>query len=332
MTSSGKPGRWAATKNFFGAATALGALVLGLAMMAWVMLVLPGVIIYTVKWGERAVATIEGCEQREVRYDTRYLDCRGSWRFADGSRDSGHVSGVGMADIGHEVPVRVGPFGPYAGDLDRSRHALIPGALMWAVTMPVVGVVLFFLFRGRARARSVLAQAGAGTGPSLTGRRRLRDDRGRTLLRFRASSRPPSALAGAGFERREERRFATRRPFVVAHVPSDGTAFFVARLAGGFAVFDPGGRLTLVVRSVGHSPPRLDLLAPDRTPLGEIVPYPGSEDRPGAAFSVTTGTGETVAVIVARFLRWTVVFHGDPPEPLRHAAMAFAFDALRLTR
>ncbi|TDC67698.1 hypothetical protein E1200_14205 [Actinomadura sp. GC306] len=329
MTAAVKSDRWAGPKGFIEAATAPASFVLGVLLMAFFMLVLPGVVIYTVVWGERAVATVEVCEQRKPMRDTEFLDCRGEWRFADGTRGSGHVSGVGRADIGREVPVRVGPIGPYAGGLDRSRHAVIPGALMWAATLPVVGVVFFFHFRARARARWVLAQVGEGTGSSVTGRRRFRDGRGRTLLRFRASARPPSALAGAGLG---ERRFATRRPFVAAHAPSEEIAFFAARLAGGFAVFAPGGRLTLVVRSVTHSPPRLELLAPDRTPLGRIVPYPGSEDQPGVAFSLTTETGEPVAVIVARFLRWTVVLHGDPPEPLCHAAMTFAFDALRLTK
>ncbi|QKW39593.1 hypothetical protein HUT06_40825 [Actinomadura sp. NAK00032] len=335
MSVSGPRARRTAAKDFFAAAAVPGALVLALLLSAWVMLVLPGVIVYTVTWGERAEATVQRCEQRELRYDARYLDCRGTWRFADGSRGSGHVSGVGEADIGHAVPVRVGPFGPYAGSLDRSRHALLPGALMWAVALLVAGVVVFFLLKGRARARRLLARLGEGAGTSLRGRRRWRDARGRTVLRFRVSSRPPEALAGAGDAARDAdpvRRTGARRAFAAAHVPAGGVAFFIARRAGGFAVLDPGGRLTVVVRRVGHAEPRLRLLVPDGAPLGEIAPYPGTEDHPGAAFRVTTGTGETAAVVVAEFLRWTVVFPGEPPEPLRHAVMAFAFDALRLTR
>ncbi|WP_395109029.1 hypothetical protein [Actinomadura sp. SCN-SB] len=217
MIAAAEPDRWAAPKRFLGAATAPAAFVLGLLTLAFFMLVLPGAVIYTVLWGERAVATIEACEQREVRYDATYLDCRGSWRFADGTRGSGHVSGVGRATIGQEVPVRVGPLGPYAGGLDRSRHALIPGGLLWTATLCVAGIGLHFLIRARARVRKVLAQVGEGRRLVVTGRRKSRDERGRTLLRFRASSRPPGALAAV-----EERRLATRRPFIIAHVPSGG--------------------------------------------------------------------------------------------------------------
>lgn len=331
MTVVAKPDRWAASKRFFAAAAAPACFVLALLLSAFFMLILPGAVIYTVVWGERAVATIEACERRQVRHDTTYLDCRGSWRFADGARGSGHVSGVGGDDIGREVPVRVGPLGPYAGGLGRSRHALIPGALMWAVSLPVAGIALCFLVRARARARRVLAEVGEADG--LMGRRRFRDGHGRTLLRFRASSRPPIVLSGVESAQRGGRRFATSRPFVTARVPSGGVAFFIARLAGGFAVFDADGRPALVVRGSSVSPPRLEILAPDRTPLGRIVPHPGGEDRPGVAFAlITEGDGETAAVVVAKFLRWVVVFCGDPPEPLRQAATAFAFEALRLTR
>ncbi|MBB4777419.1 hypothetical protein [Actinomadura livida] len=177
------------------------------------------------------MATAEVCEQRKPMRDTEFLDCRGEWRFADGSRGSGHVSGVGRADIGREVPVRVGPIGPYAGGLDRSRHTLIPGAILWATTVPVVGVVLFFNLRGRAQARRVLAEVGEGRGRVVTGRRRSRDGRGRTLLRFRASARPPDAVAGNG----QGQRFATRRPFVVAHAPSGGQGAGEGRLLDGGA-------------------------------------------------------------------------------------------------
>ncbi|TDB73843.1 hypothetical protein E1264_41265 [Actinomadura sp. KC216] len=328
-------GRRPAVKEFLAAAAAPAAFVFGLVLLAWVMVALPGVIVYTVMWGERAVATVEGCEERAPLRDVEYLDCRGTWRFADGSEGSGHVSGVGRADVGREVQVRAGPFGPYAGGLDRSRHALYPGAFLWATMLPVAGVVSAFYLRARARARWVLAQIGERDGPSMTGRRRWRDARRRTLLRFRASARPP-VLAGAGLvEPQEEeavRRFATRRPFVTARVPGAGAAFFIVRRPGGLAVLDAGGRPTVIVRRVSHSPPRLLLLAPDRTPLGEIATYPGSEDQPGVAFHVVTESGETVADVVARFLRYTVVFTGEPPEHLRHAVLAFAFDALRLTR
>ena len=338
MTSAQKnPGRRSAVNEFFQAAAPLAAFVTALLVMAWVMLVLPGIAVYTITSGERAAATIEHCDKRAPLRDTEYLDCRGTWRFADGSRDSGHVSGVGSADIGHEVPVRIGPLGPYARGFDRSRHLLFPGAFGWATTLPVAGVVWFFVFRGRARGRRILGRLrDEDAGPSWTGRRRWRDDRGRTVLRFRVSSRPPELPTGAVPERPDKedlvRRRAKHRAFATARVPSGRVAFFVARRPGGFAVFDPSGRLTVVAQSAVHSPPPLTLLAPDRTPLGEITEYSDTEDERGVAFRVTTETGETVAVVVARLLRWTVVFRGDPPEHLRHAVVAFAFDALRLTR
>lgn len=331
MTTAAKTGRWALIKRSFEAAAAPACLVLALLILAFFMLVLPGAVVYTVVWGERAVATIETCEQRQVRSDTTYLDCRGGWRFPDGTRGFGHVSGVDRSDIGQEVPVRVGPLGPYAGGLGRSRHALLPGALLWTVALPVAGIYLRFLLRARAQARRVLVRAGGGDAFTV-GRRRLRDGRGRTLLKFRTSSRPPTVLARAEAARHGEGRLATRRPFVAARPPTGGDALFIVRLAGGSAVFDANGRPVLVVKRAARSPLLLEVLAPDRTPLGRIVPYPGDENRSGIAFALTMEARETVAIIVAGLLRWTVVFRGDPSAPLRHAATAFAFDALRLTR
>lgn len=133
------------------AATAPAAFFLTLPVLAWVMIALPGTVVYTVTSGKRAVATIEKCETRTPLRDTEYADCRGTWQFADGTRGSGHVSGVGNADIGRRVPVRVGPLGPYAGDLDRSRHTLYPAAFMWVTTLPVFGVFIHFFLRSRAR-------------------------------------------------------------------------------------------------------------------------------------------------------------------------------------
>jgi hypothetical protein len=124
----------------------------------------------------------------------------------------------------------------------------------------------------------------------------------------------------------------TRRLFVTARTASGETAFFLVRQAGGVALFDISGRPTVTVDRVTHAPPRLRLVAPDRTPPGIFGRHPATTDRPGAAYQVTTETGEPVATVVTRFLRYTVVFSTTPPDHLHQATIAFAFDALRLTR
>lgn len=320
------PGR--GLKESVEAATAPAAFFLTLTVLAWVMVALPGMVVYTVTSGKRAVATIEKCETRTPLRDTEYVDCRGTWQFADGTRDSGHVSGVGKADIGRRVPVRVGPLGPYAGDLDRSRHTLYPAAFMWVTTLPVLGVFTYFFLRSRARGRRIIARSGTGT--SLTGLRKWRDQSGRTVLRFRTSSRPPAPLERETGDTAP--RLVTRRPYVTARTASGEIAFFLVRQAGGIGVFDTTGRPAVTAERVTHSPLRLRLLTPDRKPLGAIGPHPASRDLPGVAYQVVTATGEPVATIVARFLRYTVVFPAAPPDHLRQAVMAFAFDALRFTR
>ena len=330
MTAVGKPPPWTVCKRSVQAAVPPVVAAVASLALAFFMLVLPGTIIYTVVWGERAVATVEACTT-VTRFKGEVLDCRGSWRFADGTRESGHVSGVGTSDVGKEVPVRVGPLGPYAGGLGRSGHTLLVVAPMWLGFLLAAVLIFRVLRRARAQTREVLAEVCEGGGPVLTVRRRVRDDRGRTLLDFRTSARPPHTVTGIEPGQGEGGRYATLRPFVSAHASSGGVEFFLVRLTWGFGLFDPDGRLALAVRRTTRLPLRAEILAPDRTPLGRIVPYP-DPDRAGAAYALTTETGRPVAYVVGRRLHWIVVLSGDPPELLRRAAMAFAFDAVRLGR
>lgn len=124
----------------------------------------------------------------------------------------------------------------------------------------------------------------------------------------------------------------TRRPFVAARTASGEIAFFLVRQAGGIGLFEATGRPAVTAERVTRSPLRLRLLTSDRKPLGAIGPHPAGHDLPGVAYQVITATGEPVATIVPRFLRYTVVFSDAPSDHLRQAVMAFAFDALRLTR
>ena len=85
-------------------------------------------------------------------------------------------------------------------------------------------------------------------------------------------------------------------------------------------------------RAVAHLPLRPDVLASGRTPLGRIAPDHGGDDRSGVVLTLTAEPGKTAAHVVASGVHWAVVFPEEPSELLRHAATAFAFDALRLLR
>jgi hypothetical protein len=81
--------------------------------------VLVGVLLGTLGWtayvgfetvvylgGERTVAHVDGCEQRNGGRSGVTTVCHGTWRTADGVTHDGTVEGASNADAGGDVPVR----------------------------------------------------------------------------------------------------------------------------------------------------------------------------------------------------------------------------------
>ncbi|MEU5880398.1 hypothetical protein [Spirillospora sp. NPDC047279] len=76
--------------------------------------VIPGIIAFTLLFGEPATATVTECAGGGKG---RSLDCSGTWRTGGGDGGEGHISGVSRADLDRRVDVRLGPLGPYAKPL-----------------------------------------------------------------------------------------------------------------------------------------------------------------------------------------------------------------------
>ncbi|WP_147339375.1 hypothetical protein [Actinomadura spongiicola] len=121
----------------------MAAWILGLfAFLASGLGVGPVLVGVTAAVGEPAKAVVEHCANTD-RSRSLQADCEGTWVTADGARSSGHISGVGSRDIDEEVPVRVGPFGPYK----------MPVSAYWQVyaPLPAVGWIGYLLARRRLR-------------------------------------------------------------------------------------------------------------------------------------------------------------------------------------
>lgn len=136
---------------------------------------------YVYLTGERVQAHVDRCEQKTV-YDRHgaHLEttCYGTWTTADGKRHAGKVPDAGVADKGHDVPVRV----KYGTVVDGSS------GMLWLIVLCAVAVIIgvaIGVAQNRARARARRFQ---GFGPA-----------GSLAQNFGAPGQPQSGYPSQGY-------------------------------------------------------------------------------------------------------------------------------------
>ncbi|MCP2336887.1 CopD family protein [Actinomadura rupiterrae] len=83
------------------------------ALAAW-----PAGVGYTLVAGDKATATVQSCRMVTTRHSHTRI-CEGDWRKPDGTTGSGRIYNLDSRDAGHDVAVRLGPYGPYAHGFGR---------------------------------------------------------------------------------------------------------------------------------------------------------------------------------------------------------------------
>ncbi|MCP2336888.1 hypothetical protein [Actinomadura rupiterrae] len=95
-------------------------------LVAALIAIWPAGVGYTVLAGDKATARVLVC-QRSHTGSVRTTQCRGTWIKPDFTTGSGHIYNVDESDYGRDVPIRFGPFGPYAHGFDRGLTARFAG-------------------------------------------------------------------------------------------------------------------------------------------------------------------------------------------------------------
>ncbi|MEV5575744.1 hypothetical protein AB0L06_37390 [Spirillospora sp. NPDC052269] len=67
---------------------------------------------YTVLAGEKATARVLSCHRTHTGR-VHNTTCTGAWVASDGSPGEGEIYNVDEHDYGHDITIRLGPFGPY---------------------------------------------------------------------------------------------------------------------------------------------------------------------------------------------------------------------------
>ncbi|MFD0901322.1 hypothetical protein [Actinomadura sediminis] len=297
----------------------------------------PVVITYTLAAGEKATASVTRCV-KTTNGKRHNLSCTGTWRTEGGETGSGEIYGLDKDDAGTDVPVRVGPMGPYGGGfggnwvyyLTLVPLLIAPGIAIWALRVS--------FGPGRKLAESLLAEPAGGTllvvtpkrvdhanglplatlgppGPPPPGYRPV-EIPGRAL---RAGGRSPlDAAAGVNRDRSEFRPLESPggEPLaVVEHRSAEGRE-------PDHVLLDPSGATRALVRRISAGPARYALIGPDGTPLGSAEPTGG---RLSGSLRVTDAGGVTVATIAHTGRRCVVRVEDAAPRVYRDIAIVLVF-------
>ena len=296
---------------------------------------LPITLGYTFLAGEKATAQVTSCHR-----SGRKLSCEGHWRGADGTRGSGHISGVDTGDVGHSVEVRIGPLGPYAGGLGRAWPLFLT-----VLPLPIAaGMLRRFRGRRRAAVRHLLAEPGDATILKVAvtwanGATGATEADGRPHSTLRTSEAPPGYrplnLPGTPSRRRDPSALQTaagtasgKTGFATAYGPAGEPLFIIERRAFGEYdpeawLLDPAGTPQAMIRRTG--PAEFTLARADGAALGTI--------HRTVRTSVCTArdqNGDQRAAMAAANRTWVLRIEPGTPPLLRDLYLAFLYDAHRL--
>ncbi|QFG24716.1 hypothetical protein [Actinomadura sp. WMMB 499] len=301
----------------------------------------PAVHAYTFAFGERATATIDGCDARRSD-DFTSTACHGIWRTGDGDRGAGEIHNLTREQRRGTVPVpvRIGPMGPYANGWDRAwptaaltatlalipitvatwirRKHVLPARRLAGALLGAPGDTLVVPLSGsevRHPDGSLYATV-ADTGPEPAPGHRHLEVPGR-----RRTDRPQPALASAD----RLRRFRTvtdaaGRPLLHLEHRSD------RGLHPEHVLLDPSGAPVLLVRDDPERAHAYHLLDVAGTVAGDAAPVEG---RGGRTLELSGADAEPVATAAKDGGRWVLRVEEGAPRPLRDAALALVL--IRLT-
>lgn len=303
----------------------------------------PAVLGYTFVAGEKATAQVTNCRETRDPKGSTGLDCSGRWHDAEGGGGSGHVSGVGRADFGRDVEVRIGPLGPYAGGPARSWPPFLTALPL--LLAPPMGFVLArrTVGPGRAAARRLLAAPPDGATLLMVGAKTAAWTDGRSYGSLRQTAAPP------GFQRidlpgKRPRRSRQSVFTAAAGLARDTTGFATVSGPAGEPLFvverrgfgryepetwllDPGGTARAVIRRVDWYPAKYELLRADGRLVGRISTPRGT--RSGVYVS-RDEHGRQLAVMAASGRRWVLRIEPQTSPLLRDLTLAYLFDSARL--
>ena len=314
----------------------LAVFVLGLGYM-------PAVFAWTFLAGDTATARVTECRHG------KHVTCFGHWQDADGRRDGGHISGADDDDVGHDVEVRLGPLGTYAGGPAGSWAMLLPLIPLLLAPPFVIAFKRRVLRPGQAVARRLLAEPPDGATllsvphTWANGAVGVTDPDGGPRLSLSGIEAPPT-FRPMELPGRRPRRRPTSAFTNAAGLTRSATSFAAVSDPGGSPVFvlegrgsadwepetwllDTGWTPQAVIRRVEWFPARFELLGTGGEPLGTIAPPEGLRS---GAFAIRDRDGRQVAVIAAYSRRWIVRVEPGVPPLLRDLTLAFALDAARL--
>ncbi|QFG24712.1 hypothetical protein [Actinomadura sp. WMMB 499] len=311
------------------------------AVAAVALLFWPVVMTYTLVAGEQGTASVARCVETGTGKNYN-LSCTGTWRTGSGGSGSGEIYGLDEGDAGTDVPVRVGPMGPYAGGFGRNWIYYLPLVPLLLAPAVMVWALRATLGPGRRLAKSLLADPAGGTllivtpkrvdhanglplavlgpsGPPPPGYRPV-DVPGRAL---RAGGRTPlDAAAGINRDRSEFRPLVSpggQALAIVEHRSAKGRE-------PDHVLLDPSGATVAVVRRISPSPPRFALIDPGGAPLGSAGPTGGKRS---ASLLVTDARGAAVATIAHAGRRSVVRVENAAPRLYRDAALVLALAQYR---
>jgi hypothetical protein len=296
----------------------------------------PVVLTCTFVWGEKATAHVAECH---VKHNTKGSEtiCTGLWTTSHGFRGAGKIYGLNEDQAGHDVSVRIGPMGPYAGGFGHSW-------VLFLSLAPIIGSPPFIVVMNRrmtgpskALAKKLLATPGDGL-LLIVNRGQATTVDERPYATFRKADPPP------GYQPLKlppgTRRQLQRSTFEAAA----GIGSPAARLSGMYGpggeplflyeqrsqpdyepdalLLDPGGTTLAVIRQIAMYPAACNALNPDGSPLAYISTPRGIKSM---AFEFKDLQGRVFAVFAANGLRtWVLHVHPWAPPLLRNLCLGFS--------